>query len=326
MVVVTGATGHLGNVLVRELLARGQDVRVLMLPLENVRPLAGLDVEPVAGDVRDRNSLIKAFAGASYVYHVAGLISISPGQNKALHAVNVLGTRNVVDACLECGVKRLVYTSSVHALVEAPHGTAITETAGCDPARTIGPYAQSKALATHEVLRGVERGLDAVIVFPSGIVGPYDFAPSEMGQMMLDFMGRKLPAYIDGAYDFVDVRDVAAGILRAGEGGRTGEGYILSGEIVTVKRLMTLLHELTEIRAPSIKLPRWMAASAAVFAPWYYRLAGTRPRLTRYSVYVLGSNCQFDCGKARQEFDYTSRNIIATIADSIEWFRQNEAL
>lgn len=326
MVVVTGATGHIGNVLVRELLAHGQYVRTLAPPFENLRSLAGLDVEHLTGDLRDPDSLIRAFSGASVVCHLAGLISILPRRTDALYAVNVLGTRNVVQACLDCGVQRMVYVSSVHALMEPPHGTAITEAAGCDPARTVGRYARSKAQATLEVLEGAERGLDAVIVFPSGVIGPYDFNRSEMGQLILDFAHGKLPAYLDGAYDFVDVRNVAGGVVRACQKGRPGEGYILSGEIVSVPRLMALLQELTGVRAPSLRLPRWVARAAARFSPLFYAVAGTRPRFTSYSVRVLGSNCLISCDKARRELDYVPRPIRETLADTVQWFRTNGML
>lgn len=321
-VVVTGATGHVGNVLVRELLERGVPVRAMLLPGERITPLAGLDVECVEGDVRDPDALRRVFAGASLVYHLAGLISILPGQTAALHAVNVLGTRNVVRVCEECGVARLVYVSSVHALVEPPHGIAITEDAGFDPAGVIGPYAQSKARATQEVMRGIDRGLDAVIVFPSGVVGPCDFNVSEMGQVVLHSVRRRrLPAYVDGEYDFVDVRDVVNGIVAAGARGTRGEGYILSGEILSISRLMALLQELTGMPAPALKLPFWIARTAAVFTPLLAAATGSKPRFTSYSLRVLRSNALMDCSKARRELGYTARPLSASFADAVEWFR-----
>jgi dihydroflavonol-4-reductase len=321
-VVVTGATGHVGNVLVRELLERGARVRAMALPGEKLTPLEGLGAECVEGDVRDPAALRRAFAGASIVYHLAGLISILPGQTEALHAVNVLGTRNVVAACEDCGVGRMVYVSSVHALEEPPRGVAITEAAGFEPSRIVGAYAQSKARATQEAMRGVERGLDAVVVFPSGVVGPYDFNVSEMGQIVLRFVQqRRLPAYVDGAYDFVDVRDVVNGIMAAGQKGRKGEGYILSGELISVSRLMGLLEELTVTPAPALKLPMWIARTAAVFTPLLANATGTKPRFTSYSLRVLRSNALMDCSKARRELGYAARPLDASIADAVGWFR-----
>jgi len=321
LAVVTGATGHIGNVLVRELVDRGLPVRAMVLPGEGTRPLDGLDIECVEGDVRDPDTLRCAFAGAAMVYHLAGLISILPGRTRALHAVNVLGTRNVVRACEDCGVTRMVYVSSVHALVEPPHGVAITEAAEFDPSQIVGPYAQSKARATQEVMRGVERGFDATVVFPSGIVGPYDFNVSEMGQVILDFVHRRLPAYIEGAYDFVDVRDVVNGIIAAGQKGRKGEGYILSGHLLSISRLMALLQEQTGVPAPKLKLPQWIAGTASVFTPFLSNVTGKKPRFTSYSLRVLRSNALMDCSKARHELAYTARPLDVSIADAIEWFR-----
>jgi dihydroflavonol-4-reductase len=323
MLVVTGATGHIGNVLVRGLLAQGRQVRALVLPFEDTCALAGLDVELAAGDVRDPGSLRQPFAGVSVVYHLAGLISILPGRAKALHATNVVGTRNVIQACLDSGVERMVYVSSVHALVEPLHGTAITEEAGCDSRRVAGAYAKSKAQATLAVREAAARGLDAVIIFPSGIIGPHDFNRSEMGQVILDFARRRLPAYVDGAYDFVDVRDVADGIVRAGLKGRTGEGYILSGGILPVPRLMELLQELTGVRAPSLRLPRRVAMAAAVFTPLFSAVTGAKPRFASYAIRVLGSNCLISCAKARRELDYAPRPIEETLADTVQWFRMH---
>ena len=320
-VVVTGATGHVGNVLVRELLNCGTVVRAMILPGEDRKPLAGLDVECVQGDVRNLDTLRRAFAGTSIVYHLAGLISILPGRNEALHAVNVVGTSNVARACEECGVARLVYVSSAHALVETPHGTAITEAVGCDPSKIAGPYAQSKARATQEVLQSADHGLDAVVVFPTGVVGPCDFNISEMGQLILDFVNRRLPAYVEGAYDFVDVRDVAIGIIAAGQKGRKGEGYILSGELLSVSRLMALLQELTGVPVPFLMLPQWVARSAALFTPLLSRVTGKKPRFTSYSLRVLRSNGLMDCSKARHELGYTPRPLNTSIADAVDWFR-----
>lgn len=175
MVVVTGATGHIGNVLVRELLSRGENVSVVIPPFEDTACLDGLQLEMVKGDVRQIDSLIQAFRGGDVVYHLAGAISILPGKNELLHQVNVVGTRNVVEACLKTDVRRLIYTSSIHAVKEPPHGTVIDETLPYDPDTVLGDYAKSKARATLEVLKGVKRGLDAVIVCPTGVIGPYDY-------------------------------------------------------------------------------------------------------------------------------------------------------
>ena len=323
MVIVTGATGHIGNVLVRQLLARGERVRVVIPPAEDLTPLKGLKVEMVEGDVCNINSLMQAFEGSDIVYHLAGIISILPGRDKLLNKVNVAGTQNVVKACMETGVKRLVYTSSIHAIEEPPHGTVIDETLPCNPDRVPNGYGRSKARATLAILEGVEQGLNAVIVHPTGVIGPYDYRISEMGQLIIDFVNDKLKAYIDGTYDFVDVRDIASGIILAGEKGQSGERYILSGEQISVHQLMLMLQEISGVKAPSLVVPVWLARIAARFSPLYYQLTGAKPRFTTYSIDVLCSNSQICSDKARRQLGFTARPLRQSISDAISWFKEN---
>ncbi len=323
MLVVTGGTGHIGNVLVRQLLSRGEKVRVLILPAEDTTSLDGLKVEMVEGDIRNINSLIPVMEGSKIVYHLAGIISILPGKGALLHQVNVVGTQNIVAACLKTGVRRLVFTSSIHAIEEPAHGTIIDETLPCNPDRVPKGYGRSKARATLAVLKGVEQGLDGVIVCPTGVTGPYDYKISEMGQLIIDFVNGNLKAYIDGAYDFVDVRDVASGIILAGEKGDTGEKYILSGEQITVHELLSLLQEISGVKAPSFRVPVWLARIAAIVAPVYYRLTRSKPLFTSYSIEVLGSNSRISSEKARRELGFSARPIRQSVADSISWFREN---
>jgi len=322
-IVVTGATGHIGNVLVRELLAAGDKVRALVPSFENDLPIRGLDVDILAADVCDAASLVAAFRGADAVYHLAGIIAITPGKEKLLQRVNVEGTRNVVDACLESGIGRLIYTSSIHAIQEPPLGIVINETFPVNPDNVLGPYARSKAMGTLEVRRGIERGLNAVIVHPTGVIGPFDFRISEMGQLVLDFIRGKLKAYLDGAYDFADVRDIAHGLTLACSKGRTGESYILSGERVSIKRIMELLEETSGVKAPKFKVPTWLAHTAGRLAPIYYRIIRSKPLFTDYSVDVLRSNSVVTSEKARVELGYKPRSVHDSLCDSVAWFRQN---
>jgi dihydroflavonol-4-reductase len=326
MIVVTGATGHIGNVLVRALLARGAPVRVLLLPGEDLTPLAGMNVERVTGDVCDVASLNDGFEGADTVFHLAGIISISPGQRKLMQRVNVQGAHNIVEACLKNRIRRLVYTSSVHAFEESPHGNVICETFDIDVSLVVGDYGKSKARSTAEIVNGMKQGLDTVVVFPSGVIGPYDYKGSEMGQLILDYAGRKLPAYIDGAYDFVDVRDVADGLIGAAEKGRSGEGYLLTGEMIQVQEILSIMQGLTGIPPPSFKVPFWLARLAARFTPLHYGLTHAKPRFTSYSLHVLRSNCQFNNEKARRELGFAPRPIRQSIADSYNWFKETGRL
>ncbi|MFC1950082.1 NAD-dependent epimerase/dehydratase family protein [Chloroflexota bacterium] len=241
MIVITGATGHIGNVLVRELIAHGQTVRALVLSDDDLRPLLGLNTEIVHGDVTDLRSLESAFAGADLVFHLAGIVTIMSSMKKVLERVNVGGLRNVVTACQATGVHRLIYTSSIHAVAEPPHGTIIDETQPFDPDRVLGDYARSKARATLLLLDEVGKGvIDAVICCPTGVIGPWDYGISNIGQLIFDFASGHLKSYVRGAYDFVDVRDVACGLILAAEKGQSGHHYIFSGAQVQVSELMNM--------------------------------------------------------------------------------------
>ena len=322
MVIVTGATGHIGNVLVRELLARGVVVRALVLPDDDKRPLAGLDIETVHGDVTDPVSLKSAFAGAELVFHLAGIVTIMPGMASVLERVNVGGTRNVITACRASRVRRLVYTSSIHAIAEPPHGTVIDESQPFDPDRVLGDYARSKARATLLLLDEVRKGgLDAVICCPTGVIGPWDYGISNIGQLILDFASGHLKSYVSGAYDFVDVRDVARGLILAADKGQPGRHYIFSGAQVQVPELMEELARDIGYPAPTYRIPTVIARTAGIFASVYYRLLRRKPVFTAYSIDVLRSNSLVSSARAREELGFTSRPWQESIRDHVEWFR-----
>jgi len=324
MIVVTGATGHIGNVLVRELIANKQRVRAIVLLGDDCRSLKDLDVEITHGDVTNPASLESAFAGADLVFHLAGIVTIMPRMSGILQKVNVDGLRNVVRACRVNSVQRLVYTSSIHAIAEPPHGTMIDESQPFDPDRVLGDYARSKARATLLLLEEVRRGnLDAVICCPTGIIGPYDYAISNIGQLIFDFSNGRLKSYVDGAYDFVDVRDVARGLIQAAEKGKSGRHYILSGEQVQVPELMDELALDIGYPAPTYRIPATIARIAGVFASVYYRLLNRPPVFTAYSIDVLKSNSSVASIRAKEEIGFTSRPWRESIKDQVEWFRTN---
>ena len=322
MVIVTGATGHIGNVLVRELLAEGAVVRVLVLPDDDKRPLAGLNVEIVYGDITDLASLKSAFTGAESVFHLAGIVTIMPGMASVLERVNVGGMRTVIAACRASGVHRLVYTSSIHAMAEPPHGTVIDESQSFDPDRVLGDYARSKARATVLLLDEVSKGgLDAVICCPTGVIGPWDYGISNIGQLILDFASGHLKSYVSGAYDFVDVRDVARGLILAAEKGQPGRHYIFSGTQVHVPELMEELARGIGYPAPTYRIPTVIARTAGILASMYYRLLRRNPVFTAYSIDVLQSNSLVSSARAREELGFTSRPWQDSIRDHMEWFR-----
>lgn len=322
MILVTGATGHIGNVLLRELIEHGEVVRALVLPNDDLRPLTSLGLEIVYGDVTDLASLKAAFAGADLVFHLAGIVTIMPGMARLLERVNVEGVYNVAAACRATGVQRLVYTSSIHAVAEPPHGTVIDESQPFDPDRVLGDYARSKARATLLLLDEVRQGgLDAVICCPTGVIGPWDYGISSIGQLLLDFASGHLKLYVSGAYDFVDVRDVAHGLILAAEKGQTGRHYIFSGAQVQVPELMEELAQNIGYPAPTYRIPTMIARAAGVLASAYYRLLRRRPVFTAYSIDVLRSNSQVSSARAHEELGFTARSWRESIRDQVQWFR-----
>lgn len=321
---MTGASGHIGNVLVRQLIEQGESVRVLTKDGKKPLWLDHLDFEVFKGDLRDQTAVNAAIAGVNEVFHLASKISISSFNSKELTAINVLGTKHVVDACLAHGVKRLVYTSSVHALPEGKHGTAITEESDFSGKDLFGAYARTKAAATKYVLDSVEKGLDAVICYPSGVMGPFDYRGSEAGRLIRDYATNKLPVYIDGEYNFVDVRDVVNGLLLAREKGRKGEGYILAGERMTLDHFFTILSGFeAKMRKPKVKIPLPIAIGSAWALESVCRVIKAKPMFTVYAIKVLQSNCEISSDKAKRELGFSPRSMNESIRDGLEWLKEN---
>jgi len=323
MNLVTGAAGHLGNVLVRELLSQGQKVRALVLPGEDTRSLNGLDVELVQGNILNRDDLSRACEGIDVVYHLAALVAITPDQEKLLYRVNVEGTHNVIDAVRSAGVRRMVYTSSIHALERPPEGVTITEELHFDPLNPAGPYDRTKAEAPLLVLDAVKNGLDAVIACPTGVIGPYDYRRSEIGEMIISWMQPKPSISMEGHFDFVDVRDVAKGHILASERGKTGETYLLSGEQIEISSIRAWVQSVVGVHSHEIKFSAPIAYLVAPLAELYYKMTRSRPRFTRYSVETLQSNSQISSAKAERELGFAPRNLVITIKDTVNWWLQN---
>lgn len=324
MILVTGAAGHIGNVLVRQLIEGGSRVRALVLPGEDTRALKGLEVELVSGDVLDMPSLLKAMQGVDYVFHLAGIISIMPGRDELVRKVNIQGTKNILKAAKKCGVKRVLYTSSIHAFSRKWEGV-IDERVPFDPKNTEGEYDRSKAEASLAVQDAARKGQDAVIVCPTGVIGPFDFRGSEMGELLRGFMRKKPHVLIEGAYDFVDVRDVARGMILAVEKGRSGEVYILSGEQVKINHLKALVQKVMGFATATIMIPLSVAKLAAKVTPLYYRLTRRTPKFTTYSLDTVCGNSAISHAKASRELGYRARPLFKSVADTIRWWRSRQS-
>ena len=312
--VVTGASGHLGGNVVRSLVSAGETVRAV-----DIRPgsaLTGIDAEFVRGDVLDPATLKSALADAEFVLHLAAKISIAGDPDGSVRRVNVDGVRHVAEAAREAGVRRMVHCSSLHAYDVGATRGPVRENGlrATDPA--LPAYDRSKAEGEDELRRVVEKGLDAVIVNPSGMFGPVDSEPSRMGRVLLAMFKGRMPISVTGAFDWVDVRDVAAALISAAERGRTGENYLIGGHRASVTELGRLAAEVSGRRPPRVALPLGavrIAAEAAV------RIAGPkragRLLLTPESLHALATDPVVDFSKAAAELEYRPRPLAETVAD-----------
>jgi len=323
MNLVTGGAGHVGNVLVRELLARGEQVRVLILPGEDTHSIEGLDVECVVGDVLDKDSLLRAMRDVDVVFHLASLVSITEEKSYLLEAVNVEGTRNVIEAAKQQNIDKLIYTSSIHALERPPAGVTINEKLNFDPNNPAGPYDRTKAKASLLIETASKAGLDCRIVCPTGVVGPYDYRHSEMGELILSWMQKPVNFMVKGSFDFVDVRDVARGHILARDNGKKGETYILGGERIELTSLHMLVKEATKRDTSLITFPLPIAKIIAPIAEFYYKITKTKPRLTRYSLETVFSNSDISSDKAHEELGYENRTLMQSVVDTVNWWMEN---
>jgi dihydroflavonol-4-reductase len=324
MNLVTGATGHIGNVLVKELISRGEKVRILVLPGEDLSSLNGLPIEIFKGNVLDEKSISAAMDGIEYVFHLAGIISVMLGEDSLVHDVNVNGTKNMVKAARQAGVKRFIYTSSIHAFKRMPHGITIDENIPIDPDSAIAAYDRSKSEATLAVLAEVQLGLPAVIVCPTGVLGPYDYKGSEMGLMINEWMKHSLNFMIEGKYDFVDVRDVVTGMIAARDRGVIGQIYILSGELIRVVDIWRMVKELLNFKASIIQVPTKLAFFAAKLSDYFYRHFKIKPIFTTYSLETLHSNAVINNNKAKNLLGYHPRSLKETIRDTVNWWKETQ--
>jgi dihydroflavonol-4-reductase len=318
MIVVTGAAGHAGANLVRALATEGRPVRALVhLDRE---ALEGLAVEVVSGDICELDSLLKAFEGAEVVYHLAARISIGNDPWSLLEAVNVSGTRNVVEACLKCGVRRLVHFSSIHTLIDTATDVPLNESNPLVESRRYPPYDRSKAMAEREIQRGIGKGLDAIIISPTAIIGPHDYRPSHFGEALLRLANGRLPALVSGGFDWVDVRDVIKGAIRAEKMAPTGAKYLLSGHWVSLRQVAKMTEELTGVKAPGSVCPMWLARVGAPFITAFDLLVRRRPLYTSVSLQALRGHRHISHQKATRELGYNPRPFRETLIDTLKWF------
>lgn len=329
--IITGANGFLGNNIVRKLVQdKENEVRALVLPNDRIKSLDGLNCKIYYGDVTKEETLEEIFNveenAEIFVIHCAAIVYIKTKNNPKVYDVNVNGTKNIIKKVLEKNAK-LVYVSSVHALSEKFNNEIITEIKDFDPNKVQGQYAKTKAETAKYVLEMVKNNnLNACIVHPSGIIGPYDFGNSHLTQLIMDFANRKLAACVKGGYDFVDVRDVADGVISACYKGKKGECYILSNRYVEIKELLDTISEVRNIKKIKSIIPMWLAKLTAPLSEIYYAILKQPPLYTKYSLYTLNSNSNFSNEKAKLELGYKNRELKETIKDTVNWLKENNRI
>jgi dihydroflavonol-4-reductase len=319
LALVTGGGGRLGNVLVRRLLDNGHGVRVLE-PGSLPESLAGLDIDFVSGSVIDADDVSRAVEGVDVVYHLAAKIDLSPKKDPMMYSINIEGTRKVVEACRSRGL-RLVHTSSHHALEREPLDQPLTE----DKPLALdekGEYHRTKAIGETIVLDACKRGLDAVIVNPGSMIGPYDFEPSMIGAALIDIYFGRVPVLLDMLSDYVDVRDVADGMIAAAEKGRRGERYLLTGDVIPVMDMVSLYGELTGAKVPTRALPLWVGWVLLPFALLESAATKKEPFITADMLRASVSNEVVSHDKAHRELGYTIRTLRESLTDAVAWYRE----
>lgn len=325
-VAVTGASGHIGANLVRELIDRGYEVVVLVRKSSSA--LEGLDVVRVQGDLSDTQSLSMAFRGVDQVYHLAAYISLQSGDNERLESVNIEGTRNVLEACQSEGVSTLVHFSSIHALDPEPFDLAMTEDNPLldSTSHHAGDYDLSKAQSERLVRQNDCASLSTRIIYPTAVFGPNDFNLSLFGQAIVKMATGSLPALVAGGYDWVDARDVACGAIKAAEEGGDGDRFILSGQYLDVSEVARVIAELTGVPAPRFTCPVWLARLFAPAMGVWARARGEAPIYTRESLATLSSNKVMSHAKAVEKLGYRPRPFRQSMRDALRFYSEQNQI
>lgn len=320
-VFVTGGTGFVGANLVRLLLEKGYEVRALVRSKASAANLQDLDIEQVSGDLNDLD-LDKKMRGCEVLFHAAAQYSLWQADRDLLHRSNVLGTRNVLAAARQAGIERTVYTSSVAAI--GVGGPRTNETHQSPPEELIGDYKRSKYHAEQEAMAAARNGQHVVIVNPTAPIGPFDIKPTPTGEILVRFLRRQMPAYIEtSGLNFIDVRDVAVGHLQALEKGRSGERYILGHRNLTIKQLLDELARLTGIAAPELAVPAWLPLGVAWFEEQVLGALGRPPTIPLDGVRMAAEPMFYDPSKAIRDLDLPQTPLPVALKAAIDWFKTN---
>lgn len=321
---VTGATGFVGANLVQLLLDQGYAVRLLVrpsAPRDNLPPL-GPRVELVEGDLL-APSLVEQLKGSRYLFHVAAHYTLWQRDRNQLYQSNVLGTRNILAAAKIAGIERTVYTSSVAAIGVSGSDRSVDEIHQSPPEKLVGHYKKSKYWAEQEAIAAAQSGQDVVIVNPSTPIGPRDIKPTPTGDIILRFLQRRMPAYVDTGLNLIHVEDVAWGHLRALERGVAGRRYILGHQNMSLKEMLEILSEITGLPAPSRTVPLWLPLTVAWVEEMLLAKVGYRPTVPIDGVRMSAKPMYYDASRAIAELGLPQTPIDRALREAVEWFRAN---
>jgi dihydroflavonol-4-reductase len=319
---VTGAAGFLGSHVARQLVARGEDVRVLMRVSSTNRAIADLSLEYVTGDLRDPASLDRAMRGVKRVFHVAADYRLWARRSKEIYDSNVGGTKNLLEAAKRASIEQLIYTSTVATIaVDRPqHPNEFTD---AKLGEMVGHYKRSKWMAEQEVLKAAKAGLPVIVAMPTTPVGPWDWKPTPTGKIILDFLNGKMPGYVETGLNFVGVEECAAGHLLISEKGKVGERYLLGGENLTLKAMLDVLSNITGLPAPRLKIPHGLALGVAYANTLFSRLMGREPGIPIEGVKIARHMMFVDASRAQRELGFKAGPVSAALERAVRWYEAN---
>jgi dihydroflavonol-4-reductase len=319
---VTGAAGFLGSHVARQLVARGEEVRVLLRASSTNRAIADLSLEYVTGDLRDPASLDRAMKGVKRVFHVAADYRLWAKRKQDIYDSNVGGTKNLLDAAKRAGVEQLIYTSTV-ATIAVDRPQLPNESTDARLEEMVGHYKRSKWMAEREALNATKSGLPVIVAMPTTPVGPWDWKPTPTGKIILDFLNGKMPGYVETGLNFVGVEECAAGHLLIAEKGKVGERYLLGGENLMLKAMLDTLAKITGLRAPSLKIPHGLALGVAYANTAFSRLVGRQPGIPVEGVKIARHMMFVDCARAGRELGFQAGPVAAALERAVRWYEAN---
>ncbi len=319
---VTGAAGFLGSHVARQLVARGEAVRVLMRASSSNRAISDLSLEYVTGDLRDAASLERAMAGVQRVYHVAADYRLWAKKSQEIYDSNVGGTKNLLAAAKHAGVEQLIYTSTV-ATIAVDRAELPNEFTDAKLEEMVGHYKRSKWMAEREALQAAKEGLPVIVAMPTTPVGPWDWKPTPTGKIILDFLNGKMPGYVETGLNFVGVEECAAGHLLVAERGKVGERYLLGAENLTLKELLDALAKMTGLRAPVMKIPHGVALGVAYVETAFSRLMGKEPQIPVEGVKIARHKMFVDVSRAKRELGFQPGPVAAALERAVRWYQAN---